>query len=459
MAKRKVLGAVDRIDRRYLSYTLLYNYVNTVFNQYYRKVEVHGLENVPKDVPVIFAPNHQNALMDALIVLFSSPGDTVFLARADLFRKKLLAKTLNSLKMLPVFRIRDGVEELGKNQEIFDITVGVLQRNHQLCIMPEGNHSSFRRLRNLGKGIFRIAFKTQEKMGNRPYVKIVPVGLDFSDFVKHYQTLHIVYGKPIEVSEYWDTFMENGPRGLNQLKQRLEQELKPIMIHIETEEYYDLYMGLRTVYNERMREILGIEGGTLNDKFRADKEMIDRLDNVLSEAPEKLQPLKGKVDRYFDKIKEMNIRDWVVKRGGYSFGRTLWRWFSLLLTLPVFVYGAVNNALMYFIPVRMVRNIKDVQFHSSVKAGASILLVVPLTYGLQTLLVGLLTEGWYIWLGYLATLYPAGRLALIWYLRLKKTLRGGWFGVQFRREKADALEITDLRKAIINETEELIGHA
>lgn len=457
MNKKKVLGAVERIDRRLISYTLLYNYVNAVFMQYYRKVEVHGLENIPKDSPVIFAPNHQNALMDALIVLFSSPGDTVFLARADLFRKKLLAKILNSLKILPVFRMRDGVEELGKNQEIFDITVGVLKRKHQLCIMPEGNHSAFRRLRNLGKGIFRIAFKAQEEMGNQPYVKIIPVGLDFSDFVKHYQTLHIVYGKPIEVSDYWDTFMENGPRGLNHLKQRLAADMKPIMIHIETEEFYDTYLGLRTIFNERMCGLLGIEGRKLNDKFKADKVMIDRLDKVLVSDEPKIKALKEKVEAYFAKVTQLKIRDWVVKNKGYSLILTCWRFLTLLLTIPVFIYGFINNALMYFIPVRMVRKVKDIQFHSSIKAGASILMVVPLTYGLQTILVALFTEGWYIWTAYLLTLYPLGRLALLWYLRFKKTYKGAWFGILYRRGKKGSRELVELRKEIVEATEQLIA--
>ncbi len=511
MSKRKVIGAIDRIDRRNLVYFSLYNWVKIVFNQFYRKVEVHGLENIPKDAPVIFAPNHQNALMDALIVLFSSPGDTVFLARADLFRKKNMAKALNSLKILPVFRIRDGVDELGKNQEIFDITVGVLHRKHQLCIMPEGNHSDRRRLRNLGKGIFRIAFKTQEKMGNKPYVKIVPVGLDFSDFIKHYQDLHVYYGKPIEVAAYWDEFEENGPRGMNLLKQRLADEMKPLMIHIETVEYYDMYLGLRTVFNERMREIMGIEGETLHDKFLADKEMIRRLDGVLEKEQshgdeglvekqpaadgklndeqsaagdaqqeaqqidgvlkkdmqpadgelekmsQQFDPLREKVERYMKSLEKLNIRDWVVKAEGYSAARVAWRWLTLLLTLPVFLYGLINNALMYFLPVRAVRNIKDVQFHSSVKAGLAMLVVLPLTYLLQTLLVGILTDGWYIWVGYLVLLYPTGKLALLWYLRLKKTLRGGWFGRQYRKKAKAAVEMVKLRQQIVQDTEKLIA--
>lgn len=450
------MGAVDRIDRRNWLYYIMYYYVRSVFNQYYRKVEVHGLENIPKDAPVIFAPNHQNALMDALIVLFSSPGDTVFLARADLFRKKFLAWALNSLKILPVFRIRDGVDELGKNQEIFDITVGVLHRKHQLCLMPEGNHGDKRRLRNLGKGIFRIAFKTQEEKGNQPYVKIVPVGLDFSDYIKHHQTLHVNYGKPIEVSDYWDTFQENGPRGLNHLKQRLADDLKPLMIHIDTEEYYDMYMGLRTVYNARMRERLNIEGSKLQDRFNADKEMIARLNATLEKDEQKLVPLKEKVEGYFAKLNQLDIRDWVVVSRGYSFGRSLWRWFTLLLTLPVFVYGFINNALMYFIPVQMVRKVKDIQFHSSIKAGASFLISGPLSYGIQTALVAIFTGGWYWWLGYLVTVYPMGKLALLWYVRTKKTWHGARFRRLLRRNDNLAVEAVKLREEIVSEAEEVM---
>jgi 1-acyl-sn-glycerol-3-phosphate acyltransferase len=457
MNKRKVLGAKDRIDRRSIVYHSIYAWVQTVFNQYYGKVEVHGVENIPRRSSVIFAPNHQNALMDALIVLFSSPEDTVFLARADLFRKPLLAKVLNHLKILPVFRIRDGVEELGKNQEIFDITVGVLHRKHQLCLMPEGNHGHQRRLRNLVKGIFRIALKAQEKEGNKPYVKIVPVGLDFSDYVKHHQKLLVQYGKPIEVSEYWEEFLENGPRGLNLLRKRLEEEMKPLMIHIETEAYYEAYMGLRDIFNKRMRGIMGIKGNRLIDKFRADKEMIARLDQVLETDEPKIKSLSDKVVPYLEGLRKMKIRDWVVAKKGYGFFRTLGNIIVLLATLPIALWGFINNALIYFLPVRAVRNIKDRQFHSSVKAGLAILIVVPLFYFVQTLLVGIFTGPWFIWVAYLALLYPTGKFALQWYIAAKKAIKGAGFRWKLFRKKKEAVGLVKLRTEIVTETESLIA--
>lgn len=457
MAKSTIAGAKERIDKRNMFFHMIRHYVRRVFFQYYGKVEVVGRKNIPKKEPVIFAPNHQNALMDALIVLFSCGQDVIFLARADIFRKKMMAKILNSMKMLPVFRIRDGAGELGKNQDIFDITVGVLHRKHYLCLMPEGNHGHQRRLRPLVKGMFRIAFKAQELKGNQSYIKIMPTGLDFQDYEKQNQDLLINYGKPIEVSEYWDQYVENPAKAINTLRDRLTEDMKPLMIHIETEAYYDAYMGLRTIFNAKMRELLDIKGVKLKDKFDADKEMIARLDAQLEKDEEAVKRISEKVTEYLHGIEKLKIRDWVVRDKGYGFGKALWRYFTLLITFPVFLFGFINNLGSYFLPVRMIRKIKDRQFHSSVKTGIGMLISFPIFYLLQTLLVGILTGPWWIWVAYLVSLYPAGKVALYWYFRWKKTVRGSHFRSLVNRGDKTAVSLVNLRKEIIEDTAKVMG--
>lgn len=462
MARKRVRGAQRSIHKRNLIYQFIYPYTKIFFFHYYGKVEVKGKENIPRNVPVIFAPNHQNALMDALIVLFSAPGDVVFLARADIFNKRFLAFLLNSLKILPVFRQRDGAAELGKNVDIFDISVNVLKNKHYLCVMPEGNHGHQRKLRTIVKGIFRIAFQAQEDAGSEPFVKIVPVGLDFGDYVKQNTSLFINYGKPIEVSEYWEQYQENSARAINALKARLGEDLSPVMIDIQNEEHYDAIYALKGIFNESMREIMGIKGSRLSERFRADKELISKLESLLEKEAgtdadtEKIAALMDKVVQYDSGIKKMNIRDWVVAKKGYTLGQSfLWN-LVLLLSLPFFLYGLINNALPYFLPARMVRKIKDKQFHASVKAGLGILFLFPLIHGLQTLIVGLLTGPWWIWVAYMASLFPLGKFALWWYGRWNKARRGSWFRRQLLRSKTDALQLVKLRKEIIEETTELV---
>ncbi len=485
MARRKVLGASRNIHKRNFLHYMFSPYTGIFWFNYYGKVEIKGLENIPRGEPVIFAPNHTNALMDALNVLFSAPQDMVFLARADIFNSPFLAYFMNSMKILPVFRQRDGAQELGKNEDIFDIAVDVLKHKHYLCVMPEGNHGHQRKLRAFGKGIFRIAFAAQKEKGVEPFVKIVPVGLDFGDYVKHSTSLFVNYGEPIEVSDYWEQYEEGAPRAINAAKNDLVNKLKPQMIHIETDEYYETVYLLKGIFNDSMRAEMGIEGSKLSDRFVADKEIIARVEAIIAEdaaiaaedaaivaedaaivaggkeipaakSPGRMAPLAEKIERYTSRLKEMNIRDWVVSDKGYGSLRSLWRFLSLLLSFPFFVFGFLTNALPYFLPVYLARNIKDRQFISSVKAALGIYLTFPIWYALTTLVVGLLTGTWWIWVVYLLSLLPMGKLALKWSFRWKKTLRGSWFARKLKRKDAAAEEMVALRDAILDDTKNLI---
>jgi len=458
MARSNVSGAAKGVHKRNFFYYMIYPYVKAFFFLFYGKVEVTGLENIPRNEPVIMAPNHQNALMDALILLFSSPQDIVFLARADIFNNRALAFFLNSMKMLPVFRQRDGASELGKNEDIFDISVDVLHNRHYLCVMPEGNHGNQRRLRTIVKGIFRIGFKAQEDYGTRSFVKILPVGLDVGHYVKQNQKLLIQYGKPIEMSEYWEEYQENNARGINTVKARLREEMLPLMINIENDEFYETIMELKAIYNPRMRKIMGIQGNRLIDKFAADKEMISRIEALIEKDPEPVRELAEKVDKYTTCLKENKIRDWVVRDRGYSLLRSLWRYFSLVVTFPFFLSGFITNAIPYLLPGYLVRNVKDLQFHSSLKAGLGILLLFPLFYFLETLAFALISGfPWWTWIAFLLALLPLGKVALTWYLRWKKTVRGFWFRRRLCRNRPEALQLVGFRKVIMDVTDQLVS--
>lgn len=85
------------------------------------------------------------------------------------------------------------------------------------------------------------------------------------------------------------------------------------------------------------------------------------------------------------------------------------------------------------------------------------LIFIPIFYTIQTLLVGIFTDQWWIWVAYLISIYPMGRLAIAWYIRLKKTMRGGWYNTQLRKSSGKVLELVSLRNEIIEETKNLIG--
>lgn len=419
-----------RIHRYNLFYKMLKSYEVFAFKRFFRHLQVTGLENIPYGEPIIFAPNHQNALMDALAVLNTSRTDPVFLARADIFKKKRQAAILRFFKMLPVYRIRDGMSELSKNDEVFRNTLDVLRDKASLCVMPEGNHGEKRKLRQLVKGVFRIAFLAQEDYEEKPGVKIVPVGLDYEHYQKFFQDLLVIYGPAIEVSEYFALYKENPAKANNELKERLSSELKKIMIHIENDELYDMFQNLREIYNKRMRSKAGILGKTHFERFRADKQMIRILDEWYKSDPEALRQLADKVQEYVDNLKNLNLRNWIFERSGFTSKKLFYKRIGLALLSPLFFYGYFNNYLPYRLPLRKLKGIKDQQFHSSFKFVLALILF-PVFYALQTTFVGLITgPAWIAWT-YLLSLPLTGYFALFWSIWYKRYRAG----LKYRRWK------------------------
>lgn len=341
-------------------------------NVFYRKVIVFGRENLNPGHSYIFAPNHQNALMDALAVLFSLDGQPVFLARSDIFRKKFIASILYFLKMLPVYRIRDGYSNLKGNDVTFEKTIDVLRSKNGLIILPEGDHAGFRRLRQLKKGICRVAFQADEATGYNLKIKIIPVGIEYSSYTRFRQVLTVVFGKPIEVSEYFDHYKENSEKALNELKLRISNEMKNVMIHIESEEDYEAIDELRSMINGKFSDDI------IFPKIFRDRVLISKLNHLKNSDPVQYKRICSLSLVIREKSKELNIDYSLLEKRKHETGWFLAHLTGLLLTFPLFVYGSIFNLIFIEIPNLQIRKIKDPQFHSSIKYGMSFALAVTL---------------------------------------------------------------------------------
>lgn len=230
---------------------------------HYNSFDVHGMENLPTEGAYIIAPCHQQALMEPLAVLCFAPKPPVFLARADIFAKPTLRAILTFLKIMPVYRIRDGQDQLGKNKEIFDRCRDVLLDGFPLCLMAEGRHNNRHHLLNMGKGMFRIAGETQLALGSHP-LYIVPTGIDFDEYEQPYSNLVVNIGHPIPVQPFMDTYHDNEPLALNQMRDALFDALRPLMHDIRSDEHYDEIMTLCNVLNREMRRREGLKNNAWN---------------------------------------------------------------------------------------------------------------------------------------------------------------------------------------------------
>ena len=86
---------------------------------FYHRVDVVGLERVPPSGPLVIVANHQNALIDPLILIATLPRILRPLAKAPLFRMPILALFLRLAGALPVHRRADPGSDPGQNVVMF----------------------------------------------------------------------------------------------------------------------------------------------------------------------------------------------------------------------------------------------------------------------------------------------------------------------------------------------------
>ena len=277
-AKRKIQ------DNNHL-YNFLRHYVDIALRLSYRTIKYVGRERLPRDGAIIFAPNHTNALMDAMVILAMDHRPKVFVARADIFKNPTLAKILSFLKIMPIMRMRDGIDEVRKNNETIERAVDVLRDKVPFCIFPEGTHQAKYSSLPLSKGIFRIAFQAQELMPDMP-LYIVPVGIRYGNFFRFRSTVRVEIGDAINVGEFvakHDSL--SAPEQMNLLKDLLDERMKRQILFIPNDENYEAVyeicaavarIQLRNMRHDR--ELSGLRG--VDAQFAASKMTVKHIEDV-----------------------------------------------------------------------------------------------------------------------------------------------------------------------------------
>lgn len=193
-----------------------------------RRIIINKPELLKINGPVLLASNHPNSFLDSIVLdtLFKQPIWS--LARGDVFKKPLYIKLLTALKILPVYRTSEGVENIGENYRTFDACMDIFKKNGIITIFSEGKCINEWHLRPLKKGTARLAIKAWEE--GIP-VKVIPVGINYSSFTRFGKNLFIHFGEPVTLSSE----EMNGPDGSRHFafNNKLNYQLTQLVLEIQ----------------------------------------------------------------------------------------------------------------------------------------------------------------------------------------------------------------------------------
>ena len=269
-----------------LLYAIIAPWVRLGVRWFFRRVEVRNRELVPADKPVILIANHQNALLDPVLISLFSNKQCHWLTRSDVFRNPTVGNILRKLNMLPIYRERDKLSDMSeKNLVIFNICYGRLQRGAMICLFPEGTHRGRKQLAPLKKGTARLVAGAMQEGVHDVY--IMPVGIELGDFYNPDTTLLLQFGQPKRLLDFYKPEEIQQAKSQNDLTKKLRDWLEPVMIHIEDDELYEDFMFIQHV-------IAGVHPRwSLSKQFEAFQGWIHRMksdDALRSEFVQRVKP-------------------------------------------------------------------------------------------------------------------------------------------------------------------------
>lgn len=175
-------------------YALIKLYARFAIRIYCPEIIVNKPAMLKMDGPLLLACNHPNSFLDGMILTTLMNRPVYSLARGDAFKNRNFDRLLRWLKLLPVYRTSEGVENLEQNYTTFGICRQTFQKNGIVLIFSEGRCENEWHLRPLKKGTARLARSSW--LEGIP-LTVLPVGLNYSSFHQFGKRVHINFGDPL----------------------------------------------------------------------------------------------------------------------------------------------------------------------------------------------------------------------------------------------------------------------
>lgn len=319
---------------------------------FFSKHHIINFEKLRTGKPLVVCANHASAHLDGILIMIFSRRRFHVLVRADIFKKKWVANLLAKINLIPIYRMRDGINNLEKNSETFDLCYEILKRNEAIIIFPEANCEPERKLRKLHKGAAKIAMMAEERSNFQLGVEMVSLGITQENITSSGGRIFLEASEPFSLKPYFDSYKQNNNKALNEIINDVESDLRKVLPVVEnTEDEY------------------------LFEKLVTRKDSIDNLDvwkkraNIINTSDKELKMVLSTAIKDFDKHLEKHGLDVEVidKLGKIPRWK---RWMKMVIPVvdvmamfPFFIVGFTFNYFQFYIPKKITRKLfKDICF-------------------------------------------------------------------------------------------------
>lgn len=440
-----------------MGYALVRRLARLLLGLFYRRVEVVGLDRVPRTGPLVVTANHQNALVDPMLLLATVPRRLRPLAKAPLFGHLLIGPFLRLTGAIPVHRRQDPGSDTARNAAMFHAARETLGVGGAILVFPEGVSQPEPVLMPLRTGTARLVLDAASAAPGGQPPTLLPVGLVFHEpgtFRAGWAV--VVVGEPVPLADALGLARQAPAAAVRLVTERLAAALGAVVVEAGDRQTLRLAHVLEAVWREETPETEP-ENAASRAAWLGQAMRVHR--HLALHAPLRLARLRHEVERYAKDLELLGLSGSGLP-GAYPPGvvarYALREGLSLLAGLPLALWGLANHAVPYgltALAVRLGRPTPDTEATLKLVAG---LVLYPAAWALEG------ATAW--WLGgggllvtFLLSLGPTGFFALTWHERLGRVRRDAWAFARFLADRDLLSRLRARRGALMAELRTLAG--
>ncbi len=333
-------------------YRLLRGLVWLALRVFYRRIEVEGLQNVPATGPVLFVPNHVNALVDPLLIVDQLRRPVTLTAKNVLANNRLLGWVMKQAGVVSFHRAEDVGKGADRRQNVRSLQLcrEILSAGGAVCIFPEGISHSDVSLRPFRPGPARLALDFARRHDAVERLSIIPVGILYTAKQQFRSDVWLRFGTPIDPTDWLHD------RSAEALTTEIHRRVADLTLDFETRRESALLQWTSEIVmtGGRATPQVGEDVYAVSRRFelmarlRSDyRELVDRQPEVIDDLSRRIRVYRSELRRRGIAPEEVYLpMDW--RRAMLFVVREME---LLVVGTPLALFGAINHS----VPALLVR--------------------------------------------------------------------------------------------------------
>jgi len=342
-----------------------------IMRLYFRDIERVGQPPTAETRGRVVVSNHNNALMDPVLVLTDADCDISPIAKSTLWKVPLLRWILDRAGAVPIVRRQDTPEKgAGANDDAFEKIATHLAGGGNILIFPEGTSHSEPQLAPLRTGAARMLLAAEREGGIPPTFQAAALEFDERDT---FRSRCLVLWGPVRA--FADVPGADDEERVKAATAIMHEDLRELLVEGETHEERVRIAHVAELYANETGDASLSKWSDIGRQVEHATRMLRALD------PSVIADVAAHLDAYYAELHRVGVKDAQIAGAVTTSASARDRKSRLeeLARAPLAAAGFALYALPYFVP-RMVAKRWDPDAVSTIKLGAA-LVVYPLWMG------------------------------------------------------------------------------